>query len=304
VARWWYWWTDSHQDSFDQLWAPEGDRVADDLADLFGSGWPWLIGGALATGAPTVYERLVEFSEIVNSHSSERLHASHPESIATWGSFQLVRKRRSWREPSSMLCPVCEKDFWSGTVTSWALKKFGPPRYCMECCLQSRNGDLSRHWTADKVIQAIRELRDSFGAIPQQQFAFTPIPYDGPPDTRDRRMRALVSMPPVDTVKSVLKKKDWLGILQAAELVGETWRPSRGTWCRADDGHRCRSLLEKSIDDWFTRNGISHESEPRWPQHPELNPSGAKRADWLLIDGTYVECAGMMEDSTYATKIQ
>jgi hypothetical protein len=28
-----------------------------------------------------------------------------------------------------------------------------------------------------------------------------------------------------------------------------------------------------------------------------------KRADWLLSDGTYVECAGMMENENYAAKI-
>ena len=57
------------------------------------------------------------------------------------------------------------------------------------------------------------------------------------------------------------------------------------------------------MDDWFTANEISHECEPRWPRHPEFNPSGAKRADWLLEDGTYVECAGMLQDKDYAKKI-
>jgi len=94
----------------------------------------------------------------------------------------------------------------------------------------------------------------------------------------------------------------WLdiGLIQARP---DTWRPSRGTWCDASDGHRCRSLLEKAIDDWFTANSIPHECEPKWPRHAELNPSGAKRADWLLPDGTYVECAGMLESEDYAKKI-
>jgi hypothetical protein len=62
-------------------------------------------------------------------------------------------------------------------------------------------------------------------------------------------------------------------------------------------------LLEKSIDGWLSSNNIDHECEPRWPRHPTLNLSGAKRADWLLPDGTYVEYAGMLEHEDYAVKI-
>ena len=89
----------------------------------------------------------------------------------------------------------------------------------------------------------------------------------------------------------------------AAEIVGDTWRPAWGTWCRARDGHRCRSPLEKSIDDWFASRDVAHECEPYWSAHPALNPSGRKRADWLLADGTYVECAGMIDQPDYAAKI-
>lgn len=98
--------------------------------------------------------------------------------------------------------------------------------------------------------------------------------------------------------------RDWLGVLQAVGIVGSAWRPSKGTWCRAEDGHRCRSLLEKSIDDWFHRHGVVHEPEPLWPRHETLNPSGRKRADWRLVDGTFVGCAGLLTDRDYARKIE
>ena len=185
----------------------------------------------------------------------------------------------------------------------WAIRAFGPVRYCMDCCFRVRNGDPRATWFEDEVKAALRGLRDAFGAIPAQSFSAGRVPHDGPPEERDRRIRALMAMPPVETIKRVLRQPDWLATLRAAGLVAETWRSSRGTWCHATDGHRCRSLLEKAIDDWFTANGISHECEPRWPRHPELNPSGAKRADWLLEDGTYVECAGMLERKDYAEKI-
>jgi hypothetical protein len=99
--------------------------------------------------------------------------------------------------------------------------------------------------------------------------------------------------------------KDWFGVLQKAQLVGNAWRPAGsryGTYCRAEDGHLCRSLLEKSVDDWFASRGIGHEREPRWPYHAVLNPTGKKRADWLLADGSYAECLGLADKSWYDAK--
>jgi hypothetical protein len=77
-----------------------------------------------------------------------------------------------------------------------------------------------------------------------------------------QQIRALAGMPPVQTIKQVLGQQDWFGVLRAAGVVGETWRPSRGALCVGTDGHRCRSLLEKAIDDWFAAKAIPHECEP------------------------------------------
>lgn len=185
------------------------------------------------------------------------------------------------------------------------IKAFGLPRYCEDCCLRVRNyGEGGhRHWTETQVKSRLRELAEAIESVPVQAFMFQPFPSDASNEVRDRWMRALVRMPDVATIKSVLGVSDWLGVLRAAEIVGDAWRPARGTWCRASDGHRCRSLLEKSIDDWLSSKSIAHECEPYWPAHAELNPSGRKRADWLLADGTYVECAGMLEQKDYAEKI-
>jgi hypothetical protein len=276
------------------------------LADSYWFYWPWLIGRALITGAPDAYERILAYAKEEDrpgpAHIDLNPHAISDQ-IATIGAFDLVRRRRTWPEPSAAVCPTCGQDYWNGDVRVWAIQAFGPVRYCMDCCFRIRNGDPRATWFEYEVKAALHELRDAFGAIPAQSFAGGRVPHDGSLEERDRRIRALMAMPPVETIKHVLHQKDWLGTLQAAGLVGETWRPSRGTWCHASDGHRCRSLLEKAIDDWFTTNGVPHEPEPRWPRHDEFNPSGAKRADWLLRDGTYVECAGMLGDKGYANKI-
>jgi hypothetical protein len=300
------WWDEWCQSRFDELWSDEADRLADDLADEYWFYWPWLIGDALITAVPAAYERILAFAQDKDrpgpAYNPLNPHATFHE-IATVGAFRLVRRRRTWPEPSAAVCPTCGQDFWNGDVGLWAIQAFGPVRYCMDCCLQVRNGDPRPAWSADEVKAALYELHAAFGAIPRQGFSAGRVPHDGPPEQRDRRISALMAMPPVETIKRALGQRDWLGALRAAGLVGETWRPSRGTWCHASDGHRCRSLLEKAIDDWFAANAIPHEPEPRWPRHDALNPSGAKRADWRLQDGTYVECAGMLESKDYAGKI-
>lgn len=55
---------------------------------------------------------------------------------------------------------------------------------------------------------------------------------------------------------------DWLG---QAGLLADGIRTSRGVIVTAKDGHMCRSLLERQIDDFFFDNGIEHEIEPFIP---------------------------------------
>jgi hypothetical protein len=47
----------------------------------------------------------------------------------------------------------------------------------------------------------------------------------------------------------------------------------------------CRSLLEKSVDDWLAQHGVAHKCEPRYPRHPELNPRGSSvpTGCWLTV---------------------
>ncbi|MCQ6556875.1 hypothetical protein NPS70_27355 [Streptomyces sp. C10-9-1] len=92
-------------------------------------------------------------------------------------------------------------------------------------------------------------------------------------------------------------------MLRATSIVPDAWRPARGTYCTAADGHPCRSLAERTVDDWLSLHGVEHQIEPVWPAHPELNAHGRLRADWQLADGTYVEYAGLTNDD-YLAKIR
>lgn len=259
---------------------------------------------ALAARAPNTFahiEYLLSDEELIR-----RTNGTNPATVLSvsirWGSFHVVRKRRTWAEPKELRCPVCEKMFWSGHLPIWTYRQFGTARYCKECCLRVRNSP-NRKWSSKSLLPKLKNLSEAMGSIPAENYSFEPLA--GVPEAKkDRIVAALCDMPDAPVFKSTLGAKYWLNVLQMAGLVGETWRPSRGTWCIAEDGHRCRSLLEKSIDDWFSKNGLEHECEPYWPAHPVYNPTGKKRADWLLPSGSFVECVGMMSDEGYVAKIK
>jgi hypothetical protein len=300
-----YGWTFGDQERFEEVWTAEGDMVADELADRYAFAWPWLIARSLSASAPTTSKAVMQFatSEHRPSHTYRDMPDVMFDHAAMWGAFHSVRKRRTWPDPGEAVCPTCGKIFWTGHLAHWTFRRFGPARYCPSCCFQVLNGNPDAG-SFDGVVTVLKNLNAALGIIPSQNFSQTIFPPDAADQDRDRWMEALMLMPAAQEIKHVLGQGDWLGVLQASGIVSEGWRPSRGTWCRAIDGHLCRSLLEKSIDDWLTNQGIIHECEPRWPRHPRLNPSGLKRADWLLADGSFVECAGLMERPDYASKIE
>ena len=80
------------------------------------------------------------------------------------------------------------------------------------------------------------------------------------------------------------------------------YRPSWGTYSIATDGHFCRSIFERVIDDFMTQHGIAHTPEPSYPKDDQLNPNGLLRADWKLEDGTLVEAFGALEKEDYRMK--
>lgn len=97
-------------------------------------------------------------------------------------------------------------------------------------------------------------------------------------------------------------ERGWATWLARAGVLGDGWRPSRGYVSVAADGHLCRSLFERIIDDYLWATGIAHEPEPQYPYDAELNPYGY-RADWRLGDGRFVEAAGLMSETAYAKKM-
>jgi hypothetical protein len=185
------------------------------------------------------------------------------------------------------------------------MRRYGTARYCAACCCRARNG--RGHATREETIAAIRAVVAHLSVIPPQAFAISADIAALAEERRDLAMAVLICLPRPEIAAEALgissQRGKWLGVLLAAGVVDTAWRPARGTLCIAKDGHACRSLGERTIDDYLGAQGIAHEPEPPWPRHPRLNPNGRLRADWRLADGTYVEYAGMLEDDAYAAKI-
>ncbi|MCF7793555.1 MAG: hypothetical protein K9N09_07350 [Candidatus Cloacimonetes bacterium] len=77
----------------------------------------------------------------------------------------------------------------------------------------------------------------------------------------------------------------------------------RGIRCVSEDGHECKSLEEKQIDDWLYRNDIIHEKEPFYPIDNDFNPRRKKRADWI-VNNTYIEYLGLIGNKKYDKKTE
>lgn len=99
------------------------------------------------------------------------------------------------------------------------------------------------------------------------------------------------------------KQFAWTLLLEAAGFAKDGLRTSRGTLLRARDGHLCHSMREKAVCDFLHQHGVDHDREPVYPVDPDDNPTGRRRADWLLEDGTFIEFWGMPKDPLYAAKM-
>lgn len=117
-------------------------------------------------------------------------------------------------------------------------------------------------------------------------------------------LKAAYLLPPSWYLLDKLTEKTWLKILIASGVLDDgLLRTPRGVRCVAKDGHECNSLAELEIDNWLFVNGITHEREPHYPQHPKYNPNCRLRADFKV--GEYIiEYAGLLDDYRYAKKMR
>ena len=294
-----YGWGPVDQSRFDQCWDDEADWLADRLIAAYGALWPWAIDRLALAHHPRLaacVRAMAERGEVGSGHTYRKdadIVFSH---AMMYGAFDHVRAARgpnAWAPAPWISCQVCETRFWAAFLSPWMIRQYGPPRYCASCCIRARQGrsDVGR----DAAVSGLQRLAAAIEGIPHQQFAQTVTLAGMSDQRRDAVMVGLILAPEPDYAKQQLGAT-WLQALQAVGIISDAWRPARGTYCVAVDGHVCRSLAERTVDDFLFSHGIVHDPEPKYP-------GSTRRADWLLSDGTFIEYAGLLSDVEYSRKM-
>lgn len=206
-------------------------------------------------------------------------------------------------------CRLCGRD-------AIAAKRLGEPgaqplAYCKGCTNKAARGYFFDHGEDQPwmpvAVWALQQIAVDLGGPPSTA-QIPRLVSTANPAAADRATLIRIHVPRIRRSKQVPRRSEtraplvWVDWLHRAELVGEGMQTARGTVNVATDGHRCRSLLERHIDDFLHANGIVHDIEPNWPYDAELNTTGL-RADWLLTDGTYVEAWGLPSEAYYRAKM-
>lgn len=295
-----YNWGSVDQERFDVCWDSDSNDLAASLIAAFGALWPWSMPRLALARCPefsVCVQRLAERREVGRGHFYRDTPDLVYEHAMMYGSFDHVRLRlgpAAWPPPGTLDCPICRSTFSTAILSPWMIRQYGPPRFCNRCCVRARNG--ISQGGRDVALAGVRRLAKAIDGTPDQSIAAQISLVGLTDDQRDMAMVGLIVAPAPDYAKAEIGGT-WLRVLQESGLVGDAWRPGRGTYCIAADGHQCRSLAERTVDDFLSSHRIPHDPEPPYP-------ASSRRADWRLEDGTLVEYAGLMGDAGYRAKIE
>jgi hypothetical protein len=200
---------------------------------------------------------------------------------------------------SNRLCGICGAEFNVLRHRWWVyFGSNGAKNICLDC-------PIVEYPTAKDIDERVRIFVESCQTPPPD--GLSPI---------DIRLTA--SLDPSQMIEMVRSWSKMGGITHAKMTYGGSWFEAmvksgalpegtlvtpRGIRSIADDGHICSSGPERIIDDWLSEHGIPHDREPLYPYHPNHNPNGRKRADWLVED-TYIEYFGLHGNSEYDSRSQ
>ena len=157
----------------------------------------------------------------------------------------------------------------------------------------------------EKMKSLLKELVETLGFIPPQTFHKNLYYLKGLPKEKfDKAVEIISKMPPFKKESPSQPKgyKDifgsWLQALDAAGVLeGGVRKTKRGYVCIAKDGHECRSIGEKIIDDYLYTHNIPHEKEPFYPGERKY------RADWK-VGKYFIEFWGLKGEEDYDRKIE
>jgi hypothetical protein len=194
-------------------------------------------------------------------------------------------------------CRICDSPCW-GSDTLF---------YCSQCCAAALNGiwqdDGLEGPQTQRTLWALKRLGQIEFSGPPAVKQLERINSTSP-DVIDELMLCRFAIPRRGVAETNTKTwRGWNEWLRRAGLLDQPMKTARGTQSYAADGHFCRSMLERHIDDFFIQWGIQHDVEPHYPYDEELNTTGL-RADWLLANGVFVEAWGLAGTEAYDQKMQ
>jgi hypothetical protein len=178
-----------------------------------------------------------------------------------------------------------------------------PLAQLVDCCFRC---EIPAHPTGEELKRRVRDFVEACGFVPPPGWHFFIRTYRFinriEPSRRAEALRAYVAMGGPSHVMS-----QFGGALEAyieCDVLPEgVLLTQRGYRCIAKDGDVCGSLDERQIDDFLHDHGIPHKREPLYPPHPELNPNGRQRADWLVGE-IFIEYFGLAGDAAYDLKTE
>lgn len=212
---------------------------------------------------------------------------------------QVHHQMKAWFEEFSKPtpCTLCESLFRVIDLPDWVY--FGSNGF-KQCCFQCRIVEAPKKNDLGNLVPA---FTGACGFIPNSDanainYAFTSRL---PASEWAKVMLAYARMGGIEHAKR--KFGSWFTALaETGALPNRVLATARGIRCLAKDRHTCHSLDEQRIDDWLYVHDLDHEREPIYPQHPNLNPTGRRRADWKVHE-TFIEYFGLVGDPEYEKKM-
>lgn len=229
------------------------------------------------------------------------MYASMAAQAYLWG---------GWRPSEPLPCELCSRVFEPINAHSKLVSVGVGHHLCGHCSAAvissdtyGPDGRFREAVLSDTELSArLRKVVEALGFVPPANFRDQLQMRVIEPARRRHLEAALVCLPSIGSYYERFGKP-WTKVLISTGVVDGLRVTTRGTMAIVSDGHLCRSLGELAIDDYLTNADIRHDVEPPWPAHPELNPRGRQRADWILADGTCVEYAGLTGNATYDRKM-
>lgn len=278
----------------DDAWPLEADHLYRLTASRYRGYAQFAFGEQVGDLFPDV--EVAARAHFADSPDVDSLEVRYPYS-AHIGYSRAIRSTR-WEPFPYRHCPLCQEITNPNRMPgTFILQQAYPPRWCLRC-----TGVTHRVPTQAQAVAALQYFVNASGFVPYSYSEVFRIPPGIQGSEADKIAAGRMSIP-FPAMVNQIGLGPWNNYLEHSGLLENHVPTARGVQSRALDGHWTLSLLERSIDDFMTRNRIEHTHEPPWPRHPEYNPHGRMRADWQLADGTLVEAAGMMASKKYAKAI-